>query len=110
LIQLLFYLALGTYPASGIASYYGESHRGKIMANGQPFNPDKMTGAMWDIPFGTKMRVTNIGNGKTVTIVITDRGPAKRLHRVLDVSEQAARELGMIRRGTANVTLEVISR
>jgi rare lipoprotein A len=105
---LILALALSIHPPmTGVASYYGESHRGKAMANGKPFNPDLMTGAMWKIPFGARVRVTNIKNGKSVVIIITDRGPAKRLNRILDVSERAARELGMIWRGTADVKLEI---
>lgn len=92
----------------GTASYYGESHRGKTMANGKPFDPEAMTGAMWEVPFGTCVMVTNMDNGKSVVIIITDRGPAKRLNRILDVSEGAARKLGMIWKGTAKVKVEFL--
>jgi rare lipoprotein A len=69
-------------PSKGIASWYGEAHRGKLMANGKKFNPDKFTAASWFYPLGTKVRVTLAGTpGKSVLVTITDRGPARRLVR-----------------------------
>src|SRR5579862_977014 len=59
------------------ASWYGESHRGRLMANGQPFDPDQLTAASWFYPLGTRVVVTH--DARTVTVEITDRGPAHRL-------------------------------
>jgi rare lipoprotein A (peptidoglycan hydrolase) len=69
----------------GVASWYGEEHRGKLMANGQPFDPDKMTAASWHFPLGSKVQVAlrdaNNRTVKQVEVTITDRGPARRLVR-----------------------------
>jgi rare lipoprotein A len=73
------------------------------MANGKPFNMHAMTAAMWGPKFGTRYRVTS--GGKSVVVTITDRGPAKRLNRIIDLSYAAAKQLGMIRAGTASVCL-----
>ena len=89
---------------SGKASFYGAAHHGKTMANGKPFNMHALTAAMWDVPFGTKYRVTS--GSKSVIVTITDRGPARRLNRVIDLSKAAAAKLGMIQAGTADVCLE----
>lgn len=87
----------------GVASYYAHAHHGRTMANGKPFNMHAMTAAMWDVPFGAKYRVTH--KGKSVTVTITDRGPARRLGRKIDLSYAAAKKLGMIQRGVATVCL-----
>jgi rare lipoprotein A len=87
----------------GVASYYAHAHHGRTMANGKPFNMNAMTAAMWGPKFGTKYRVTS--GGKSVMVTITDRGPAKRLNRIIDLSYAAAKQLGMIRAGTARVCL-----
>lgn len=91
-------------PICGEASYYGSAHHGKRMANGQPFNMRAMTAAMWDVPFGTKFRVTH--EGRSVVVTITDRGPARRLNRIIDLSRAAAAKLGMIHAGTGRVCVE----
>src|SRR3954468_23021069 len=76
---------------TGYASWYGEEHRGRLMANGRKFNPDKLTAASWFYPIGTKVRVTAVEEGtsrngtksppRTVLVTITDRGPARELVR-----------------------------
>ncbi len=85
----------------GKASFYAEAHQGKKMANGRPFNMNALTAAMWDVPLGSKYRVTR--GGKSVVVTITDRGPARRLHRIIDLSKAAASQLGMIDAGVAKV-------
>ena len=87
----------------GEASFYAEDHHGKTMANGEPFNMHALTAAMWDVPFGTKYRVTS--GSKSVIVTITDRGPARRLNRVIDLSKAAAAKLGMLQAGVADVCL-----
>src|SRR5580765_8946577 len=86
-------------PASGSASWYGEDHRGRLMANGKRFNPDKLTAASWFYPLGTKVRVT-INDAsqrpRSVLVKITDRGPAKELvreGRVIDLALGAFKQL-----------------
>lgn len=83
---------------SGVASYYGEAHHGKLMANGKPFDQWAMTAASWNYPLGTKVRVTNAA-GESVFVTITDRGPAKRLNRVIDLSRAAFAKLAPLRQG-----------
>src|SRR5712691_4368898 len=71
-------------PANGFASWYGEAHRGKLMANGKRFDPDKLTAASWFYPLGTKVRVSlesSSPGSRTVLVTITDRGPATDLVR-----------------------------
>lgn len=87
----------------GIASWYGQQHQGRKMANGQRFDRRKMTAASWYVPLGTVLRVVNLENGKSVTVTVTDRGPNLRLHRILDLSEAAARKLGYIEKGLTPV-------
>src|SRR5437868_1428096 len=78
-------ISIGRVPALGAtASWYGEDHRGRLMANGQRFNPDRLTCASWNYPFGTELRVTH--GQRTVTVIVTDRGPALDLHRDIDLS------------------------
>jgi rare lipoprotein A len=85
--------------ASGQASWYGEDHRGKLMANGKPFNPDNLTAASWFYPLGTKVRVSvrsTFGAIRSVLVSITDRGPARRLvrdGRIIDLSHAAFKRL-----------------
>jgi rare lipoprotein A len=88
---------------SGLASWYGAAHEGLTMANGQPFDPSKFTAASYLLPLGAKIRVFNAANGKSVVVTITDRGPARRLNRILDLSQAAAERLGYTKRGLALV-------
>ena len=88
----------------GIASWYGSEDQGLAMANGQKFDRFKMTAASWTLPLGAKIRVMNKKNGKSVVVTITDRGPNRRLHRVLDLSQAAARRLGYERQGLTQVS------
>lgn len=87
----------------GVASWYGKRHQGRRMANGQRFDRHALTAASRSIPLGTRIRVINLENRRFVDVTITDRGPAKRLHRVLDLSEAAARQLGFIGQGETRV-------
>jgi peptidoglycan lytic transglycosylase len=89
----------------GWASYYGSAHQGRRTASGERFDERRLTAAHRSLPFGTMVRVTNLDNGRSVTVTITDRGPFKK-HRVIDVSSRAARELGFLRAGTARVRIE----
>jgi rare lipoprotein A len=91
----------------GEASYYGVELAGNRTASGERFNPQAMTAAHRTLPLGTKLRVTNKANGRSVIVRINDRGPFLK-HRIIDVSLAAAREISMIRSGKAQVTLEVV--
>ncbi|BCL35855.1 septal ring lytic transglycosylase RlpA family protein [Nostoc sp. MS1] len=95
----------------GIASFYGheDGFAGKPTATGERFNPNAMTAAHRSLPFGTRVRVTNTSNGRSVVVRINDRGPFAR-GRVIDLSTGAARVLGMIGSGIAPVRIEVLGR
>lgn len=89
----------------GTASWYGQQHQGRKMANGQRFDRRKLTAASWYFPLGTTIRVVNVKNGESVVVTITDRGPNLRLHRILDLSEAAAQRLGYVSQGLTPVFL-----
>ena len=89
----------------GTASWYGEQRQGRKMANGKPFDPNGLTAASWFFPLGTPIRVVNVKNGQSVIVTITDRGPNLRLHRILDLSEAAARHLDYLGEGLTRVFL-----
>jgi rare lipoprotein A len=93
----------------GVASYYGYDGSGNRTASGQRFNPEGLTAAHRHLPFGTKVRVTNTRNGRSVVVRINDRGPFIR-GRVIDLSVAAARILGMMGSGVAPVRIEVLGR
>ncbi|MGI8500377.1 MAG: septal ring lytic transglycosylase RlpA family protein [Hassallia sp.] len=93
----------------GVASYYGYDGSGNSTASGQRFNPEGLTAAHRHLPFGTKVRVTNTHNGRSVVVRINDRGPFIR-GRVIDLSVAAARILGMMGSGVAPVRIEVLGR
>jgi rare lipoprotein A len=88
----------------GIASFYVDEQK---TANGETFNPKALTAAHPTLPFGTRLRVTNVSTGRSVTVRINDRGPFVA-GRVVDVSYSAAESLGIVGRGTAKVKLDVV--
>jgi rare lipoprotein A len=90
--------------SAGVASFYSEDSE---TASGEKFDPNELTAAHPSLPFGTKLRVTNKATGKSVTVRVNDRGPYVP-GRVVDVSYSAARALGMVDSGLANVTLDVM--
>jgi rare lipoprotein A len=89
----------------GMASYY---RHGTFTANGEKFNPQGLTAAHRTLPFGTRVRVINVRNGKTVVVRINDRGPFIS-GRVIDLAFGAARAVGLNRSGVAKVRLEVLN-
>src|SRR6266487_2923651 len=93
----------------GLASYYSPALRGRPTASGPAYDEHAFTAAHRTLPFGTRVRVTNLANGRHVVVTITDRGPAPR-DRVIDVSRRAAYALGFVRAGTTRVRLKVLSR
>jgi rare lipoprotein A len=98
----------GRHAQSGMASYYG-SESGSQTASGARFNPGAMTAAHRSLPFGTKVRVTNKRNGRSVVVTINDRGPFIR-GRIIDLSTGAAGVIGMRSSGVAPVSIEVLGR
>lgn len=96
----------GGLQSSGIASYYWQPQR---VASGGWFNPNAMTAAHRTLPFGTMVRVTNLNNGRSVTVRINDRGPFIR-GRIIDLSRAAASAVGMTGAGLARVNIAVLGR
>ncbi|PQM28812.1 septal ring lytic transglycosylase RlpA family lipoprotein [Sphingopyxis lindanitolerans] len=92
----------------GMASYYGSELAGNRTASGERFDPSQFTAAHRSLPFGSKVRVTNTSNGDSVIVRINDRGPFSR-GRVIDVSQAAAREIGLQRSGIARVKLALLN-
>ena len=88
-----------------MASFYGAAHDGKARADGGTFDRHAFTAAHRTLPFGTVVKVTNLDNGRSVTVEIDDRGPRVK-GRIIDLSSAAARALGMTRDGVARVRLE----
>jgi rare lipoprotein A len=101
-------LEQSTILGEGMASFYGAELAGNRTANGERFDPAALTAAHRTLPMGTRLRVTNTSNGKSVIVRINDRGPFAK-GRIIDVSRAAAEKISMVRSGTARVTLERIS-
>lgn len=96
------------YDEEGTASFYGARHHGKRTASGEPFDQHALTAAHRKLPFGTRVLVTNLSNDKTVVVRINDRGPHTR-GRLIDLSHQAAEQLGMLRSGIARVRVQSLN-
>ena len=92
----------------GVASWYGSRHHGRPTASGDAFDMRALTAAHRSLPLGTRVRVTNLENGRTVVVRITDRGPYVP-GRLIDLSHAAAKALDILERGVARVQLEVLS-
>jgi rare lipoprotein A len=99
--------ALSVYKSSAVASYYADKYHGRKTSNGEVFNMYDLTAAHKTLPFNTKVKVTNLSNGKSVIVRINDRGPFVK-GREIDLSKAAAVKIGMIKSGTAKVSLEII--
>jgi rare lipoprotein A len=93
---------------TGLASWYGPKFHGKLTASGEVFNQEKFTAAHRTLPWGTRVKVTNLANGKSVEVRINDRGPFGK-GRIIDVSRAAARALGIVGQGIATVQIEWLS-
>lgn len=95
------------YVHIGSASWYGPGFNGKKTASGESFDKTKLTAAHKTIPLGRRVRVTHLANGKSVEVLINDRGPYVE-GRLIDVSQAAAKALGMIDNGIAKVQVELL--
>jgi rare lipoprotein A len=93
---------------AGIASVYGDRMQGRPTSSGQPYDRDQLTAAHRTLPFGTRVKVTNLETSKSVVVRINDRGPHVA-GRIIDVSASAAKRLGMPLHGLAKVRLEVLA-
>ncbi len=95
------------YIQTGIASWYGAGFHGGPTASGERYDMNDLTAAHPSLPFGTLLRVTNLRNGREVIVRVNNRGPYVR-NRILDLSKEAARQLGMVGSGLAKVRVEVL--
>ena len=93
----------------GLASFYGAKFNGRRTASGEKFSNGTLTAAHKTLPFGSKVLVTNVRNGKSVVVRINDRGPYVR-GRIIDLSKAAAKKIGLGSSGTARVKLEVLKK
>ncbi len=91
----------------GVASYYADKFVGRTTANGDKYKHNKLTAAHQTLPFGTKVKVTNLSNKKTVVVVINDRGPFVK-GRIIDLSKSAAKKLDFINAGITKVRIKVL--
>lgn len=96
-----------SYFQEGKASYYSSALHGRKTASGQIYNENKLTAAHKNLPFGTKVKVINKANGRSVLVSINDRGPFVK-KRILDLSYFAAKQLNMIRAGVSNIKMEIV--
>jgi len=92
----------------GQASFYGPGFYGNRTANGEVYRPGTMTAAHPSLPFGTRVRVTNLNNGRSTVVRINDRGPYVG-GRIIDLSETAADSIGMIHSGVAPVKIQILN-
>ena len=114
--QFLFVLLLAFFATSchrkaipsgsetGMASFYAESYNGKKTANGEIYNSSALTAAHKTLPFGTKVKVTNLSNGKSVKVRVNDRGPFVA-GRIIDLTKKAAKKIDMVNAGVVKVKI-----
>ncbi len=98
---------LSAWTQQGVASWYGGIFQGRKTASGETYNTYAYTCAHKTLPFGTMLKVTNLSNNKSVTVRVNDRGPFVD-NRIIDLTYAAAKDLDMIRQGTAEIRLEVL--
>ena len=93
---------------TGLAAYYSPQMDGQHTASGEPLNSQALTAAHPSYPLGTRVRVINLANGKSVIVQINDRSPSS-LGRIITVTQRAAEELGFVKSGTARVRIQIVS-
>lgn len=93
----------------GHASFDGYE-AGKVRADGKPFRSTELGAAHWTLPLGTQVRVTDFSSGRSIVVPIMDRGPHPRLHGLIDLSLDAARQLGITRKGVTRVQMALARR
>jgi rare lipoprotein A len=114
LMTALIALSLGTVAqaaeassTTGLCSYYSKTHNGHITAGGEKFDSNALTAAHRTYPMGTKLKLTNPDNNKSVVVRVNDRGPFVK-GRAISVTRRSARELGIIKQGVGKVTIEQV--
>jgi rare lipoprotein A len=98
-------IALAQKAEEGLANFYSDDFQGKKMSNGEPYDKNKLTASHKKHALGTKLKVTNLENGNSVVVAVTDR-MAQKNPAVIDVSRRAAEELGFVKAGKARVKVE----
>lgn len=106
-VIILFLLSFNTLDIKTRASWYGSTHQGKKTASGELFDKNDYTAAHRTLKFGTKIKVTNLKNGKEIIVRVNDRGPFAK-NRGLDLSEAAFKSIANLQRGVISVDYEVI--
>ncbi len=104
-----FLAAQKPFVQKGKASYYADKFEGRKTASGEIYHHSKATAAHPSLPFGTRVKVTNLANNKSTTVRINDRGPFVK-GRIIDLSKSAAKKLGYLKEGVATVKIEVLSK
>lgn len=105
-LSLIFSVSLAQVQ-TGKASFYADKFEGTPTASGEKYRHNKFTAAHKTLPFGTRVKVTNLGNNESVEVIINDRGPYVE-NRILDLSKSAAEKLGFVSQGLAEIRLEVV--
>jgi rare lipoprotein A len=93
--------------STGMCSYYAKMHDGHITAGGEKFDSNALTAAHRKLPMGTKLKITNLSNGKSVVVTVNDRGPFVK-GRSLSVTRRAAQELDFVKQGVTKVSIEQV--
>ena len=104
-ISLLISSCAKTITQDGEASFYSDYFNGRKTANGETFHQNRLTAASRTLPFGTRVRVVNLSNGRSVKVRINDRGPYVN-NRLIDLSKKAARRLNMLNKGVVPVKIK----
>lgn len=97
------------YAENGVASWYGRKFHKRRTSSGERYNMYKLTAAHKTLPFATRLRVTNLNNGKNVIVKVNDRGPFVS-HRIIDLSYAAAKKIGMVNQGLVKVKVETVDK
>ena len=95
------------YEEAGKASYYASKFQGRKTASGEPYDQSKLTAAHRKLPFGTTVKVTNLQNGRSVTVRVNDRGPYIK-GRIIDLSSSAFNRIANLKKGIIEVRLEIV--
>ena len=107
LFSSIFLYAKAQTSETGLASYYSDKFEGKTTASGEVYSSSKMTAAHRSLPFGTRVKVTNSANDRSVIVIVNDRGPFVK-DRIIDLSKGAAVKLGYIEEGVAKVKIDIL--
>lgn len=96
-------------PIKGICVYYNDKFQGHVLANGEKYDKEALTAAHKTLPFGTMVKVTNLGNNKSVVVHVNDRGPhGGSKAKIIEITSRAAKEIDMIKKGKVEVQIEVV--